>query len=60
MFIATVVTGCHNFDRKVCVEGVETDAELKMVTEAGCDTIQGFRFYKPLEIPDVYTLFVNL
>ena len=60
MFIATVVTGCHNFDRKVCVEGVETEEELKMVTEAGCDTIQGFYFYKPLEISNIYNLFVNM
>lgn len=60
VFIATVVTGCHNFDRKVCVEGVETEEELRMVTEAGCDTVQGFYFYKPLEIADVYNLFVNM
>ena len=60
MFISTVVTGCHNFNRKVCVEGVETEEELNMVTEAGCDTVQGYYFYKPLEISDVYKLFASI
>ena len=60
MFISTVVTGCHNFNRKVCVEGVETEEELNMVTDAGCDTVQGYYFYKPLEISDVYKLFASI
>lgn len=59
VFISTVVSACHNFDKLVCVEGVETEDELKVVTEAGCDVIQGFYFYTPTEIPDVYNLFVN-
>ena len=60
MFIATIVNGCHNFNRKVCVEGVETEGELNMITDAGCDTVQGYYFYKPLEISDVYQLFANI
>ena len=59
VFISTVVSACHNFDKLVCVEGVETEDELKVVTEAGCDVIQGFYFYTPTEIPDVYNLFVD-
>jgi hypothetical protein len=42
------------------VEGVETEEELNMVTEAGCDTVQGYYFYKPLEISDVYKLFASI
>ena len=59
VFISTIVAACHNFDKLVCVEGVETETELKLVTEAGCDTIQGFYFYKPMEIIDLYTLLVD-
>lgn len=59
VFISTIVSACHNFNKLVCVEGVETEEELKMVTEAGCDTVQGFYFYKPMEIADIYKLFVN-
>lgn len=58
-FISTIVSACHNFDKLVCVEGVETETELKMVTKAGCDTIQGFYFYKPMEISEVYKLFID-
>ena len=30
-------------------EGVETAEQLKMVTDAGCDLIQGYYFSKPLD-----------
>ena len=55
-FITTIVYACHKFGKKVCVEGVETQQELSIVTEAGCDMIQGFYFYKPMEINEVYQL----
>lgn len=60
IFISTIVSACHNFDRMVCVEGVEMEKELNMVTEAGCDTVQGFYFYKPMEMQNVYGLFASL
>lgn len=53
-FINSIVYSCHKFDKKVVVEGVETEAELSVVTEAGCDYIQGFYFYRPLEIASFY------
>ncbi|MGP1569705.1 MAG: EAL domain-containing protein [Eubacteriales bacterium] len=59
VFISTIVSACHNFNKLVCVEGVETPQELEVVTLAGCDTVQGFYFYKPMEISEVYSLFVN-
>ena len=59
IFISTIVSACHNFNKLVCVEGVETETELKMVTQAGCDTIQGFYFYKPMEVIDVYDLVIK-
>lgn len=55
-FITTIVYACHKFGKKVCVEGVETERELSIVTEAGCDMVQGFYFYKPMEISEVYKL----
>ena len=60
VFISTIVSACHNFDKMVCVEGVETEKELNIVTEAGCDSVQGYYFYKPMEIPDVYKLFATI
>lgn len=55
-FISSIVYSCHKFGKKVCVEGVETEQELQTVLEAGCDYIQGFYFYRPLEIPDFFNL----
>ena len=60
IFMETIVSACHNFDKLVCVEGVETESELKIVTDAGCDTVQGYYFYKPLEIVDAYNLFADI
>ncbi|MGP1449975.1 MAG: sensor domain-containing phosphodiesterase [Wolinella sp.] len=55
-FIAGIVHSCHKFGKSVCVEGVESDHELATVIEAQCDTIQGYYFYKPMELPDFYGL----
>ena len=55
-FISSIVYSCHKFGKKVCVEGVETDQELQTVLEAGCDYIQGFYFYRPMEISDFFAL----
>ena len=58
-FITSIVYACHKFGKTVCVEGVETKEEVKMVTEAGCDVIQGYYFYKPMEVMQVYELLSN-
>lgn len=54
-FISSIVYACHKFGKKVCVEGVETEEENTIVKEAGCDLIQGYYYYKPMEILDVYS-----
>lgn len=58
-FITTIVYACHKFGKLVCVEGVETERELNIVTEAGCDLVQGFYFYKPMELTDLYDLLIS-
>lgn len=55
-FMTSIVYACHKFGKLVCVEGVETEKELQIVTEAGCDYIQGYYFYKPMEIDVFYEL----
>lgn len=55
-FITTIVYACHKFGKLVCVEGVETDKELEIVTEAGCDMVQGYYFYKPMELNVFYSM----
>lgn len=58
-FIKNIVEACHKFEKTVCVEGVETKDELEMVVAAGCDVVQGYYFYKPLEIIQVFELMTN-
>jgi two-component system CheB/CheR fusion protein len=38
---------------RVVAEGVETEDQLNVLTEEGCDMIQGFLFYRPLN-PDAF------
>lgn len=53
-FINSIVYACHKFKKRVCIEGVETQSELDFALAMGCDMIQGYYFYKPIEIEDFY------
>ena len=55
-FIASIVYACHRFGKKVCAEGVETKEELTLLKDSGCDLIQGYYFYRPLELNSFYEL----
>ena len=55
-FISSLVFSCHRFGKKVCMEGVETELQNEMVKKCGCDMIQGFYYYQPMEREDVYRL----
>lgn len=55
-FITSIVYACHQFGKKVCMEGVETDFQNEIVKESGCDLIQGFYYYRPMELEQVYKL----
>ena len=37
---------------RVVAEGVETDAQLNVLTEQGCDIVQGFLYFRPLTPED--------
>jgi diguanylate cyclase (GGDEF)-like protein len=45
--IATVVDLAHKLGLQVVAEGVETEAELRAVSEMGCDEVQGFLLGRP-------------
>ena len=55
-FIYSVVFACHQYGKKVCVEGVETAEQKVLVQNAHCDMIQGFFYYRPTELEDMYQL----
>lgn len=53
-FICGFVESCHRLNKQVCVEGVETEEELSVAIKVGCDMVQGFYFYKPMELNDLF------
>lgn len=55
-FILSIVYACHQFGKIVCMEGVETAEQASLIQESGCDLIQGFYYYRPLEIDAIYEL----
>ena len=55
-FISSIVYACHRFGKKVCMEGVETSSQDNLIKECGCDMIQGYYYYRPMEVDDVCRL----
>lgn len=53
-FLKTLVYACHEFGKTVCVEGVETEDAAQIIRETDGDLIQGFYYYRPLELNDFY------
>ncbi|MDH5613173.1 MAG: EAL domain-containing protein [Gammaproteobacteria bacterium] len=43
-----IIVMAHKLDLKVIAEGVETEAQCKLLTEAGCDFAQGYLFSRPV------------
>ncbi len=46
--VASIIAMCHDLGISVVAEGVETEEELTLLRERGCDYIQGYYFSKPL------------
>lgn len=55
-FLKSIVYACHHAGKSVCIEGVETEQELEAVRETQCDYIQGYYFYPPKELNELYGL----
>jgi diguanylate cyclase (GGDEF)-like protein/PAS domain S-box-containing protein len=50
--LASIVSLAHELKRNVIVEGVETEADARRLTELGCEYAQGFLFSEPLSMQD--------
>jgi diguanylate cyclase len=54
--VNTCVTLAHNLSLKVVAEGVETEAQARVLREMGCDQAQGFLYSPPVSAADVVHL----
>ncbi len=55
-FIRSIVFACHQFGKTVCMEGVECADQNEIILNTGCDMIQGYYYYRPMELSQVYQL----
>ncbi|MEW6080038.1 MAG: EAL domain-containing protein [Thermodesulfobacteriota bacterium] len=54
--VKAIITMCHETDRKVMAEGIETEDQLKFLVDLGCDYGQGFLFGRPTPPEHVYDI----
>jgi EAL domain-containing protein (putative c-di-GMP-specific phosphodiesterase class I) len=50
---ANVVTLAHALGLVAVAEGIETEGQLKLIGDVGCDRAQGFLFARPVSAEDV-------
>jgi diguanylate cyclase (GGDEF)-like protein len=50
--VKTIIDLAHSLGAKALAEGVETVEQLEILTQLGCDYLQGFYFEKPLPISE--------
>jgi len=55
----TVIAIAHQLHLKVVAEGVETEGQLALLAESGCDLIQGYFFSRPLPAAACTALLAN-
>lgn len=53
LMVRSIIDLAHGLEMEVVAEGVETPAQLALLTVMGCDLAQGFFISRPLEFPDL-------
>lgn len=54
--VRAIITLCHNLDKKIIAEGVETREQVQFLKQEGCDEIQGYYFSRPIPINELKVL----
>ena len=49
LLIETMINMFHKMHAKVVAEGVETEMQVEYLKQVGCDYIQGFHFFRPMD-----------
>ncbi len=56
LILKNIIKTAHDLGFKTLCEGIETEEHRKIVTEAGCDFLQGYYFYRPIPVTQFETL----
>lgn len=56
IIILSIVDMAKRLKMKTVAEGVETCEQVEFLRELGCDIVQGYYFFKPMPLKDVYAL----
>ena len=54
--VAAIVAMAHTLGLRIIVEGVETDAQLRVIVAKHCDIVQGFVFSRALPVSEIPAL----
>jgi diguanylate cyclase (GGDEF)-like protein/PAS domain S-box-containing protein len=57
--VQTIVTLAHNLGMDVVAEGVETELQLTLLRQFGCDYGQGYLFSRPVPVTEVHALLLK-
>ena len=57
-FVSSLTQFCHNVGRQVCLEGVETWEEWKIVRQFGIEVMQGYYFGRPVPAEEFERLYL--
>jgi EAL domain-containing protein (putative c-di-GMP-specific phosphodiesterase class I)/ActR/RegA family two-component response regulator len=53
VIVRTIIDLAHNLGLHACAEGVETEAVVRTLEEAGCDLVQGYHIARPMAADQV-------
>jgi len=57
--VETIINFAHKFNLKTIAEGVETENQVKILQDLGCDFLQGYFFAKPMPIEELKKFLQN-
>jgi diguanylate cyclase (GGDEF)-like protein len=55
--VRAIITMAHALNLKTVAEGVETNAQLTLLLDLGCDQVQGYLFSKPQPLAEILSLY---
>ena len=53
--IETLIKLAHNLSLEVVAEGIETPAQMRMLSDCECDHLQGFHLGRPVSMAEFET-----